>query len=309
MTTSIALVSLIGLIVAAVSALVWVVVAGRQRQVILTRVDGRSGATSAAQVSILAGSEAGWSERVGAWLRDRLPASLVGKQEVADKLVMAGYDGSAAPVLFAGLRLVTATMLPLLAFTLGPRTNPLQLMLFTGFAVAIGVLGPPGVLDRLVAMRQTRLRRSLPDALDLLVVCVEAGVSLDAAILRVSRDMETAHPELSHELLIVNRKVNAGVPRDRALPGLWQRTGLEELRGLASSMVQSEKWGTSIATVLRVYAETLRRKRKQMAEKRAAEAAVKMLFPLMLFLLPALFIVIIGPAIISVGDMFKGMGQ
>ena len=306
MTMPIALIALVALLVAAVSALVWVTVAGRQRQVVLTRLEGRAATPS--QLSILAGTDTTWSDRLGGWLRDRLPASLIGKQDVADKLVMAGYDGSGAPVLFAALRLVAAIAIPLLAFTLGPRNDPMQLMLFTGFGVAIGVLGPPGILDRLVAMRQTRLRRSLPDALDLLVVCVEAGVSLDAAILRVSRDMATAHPELSHELLIVNRKVNAGVPRDRALPGLWQRTGLEELRGLASSMVQSEKWGTSIATVLRVYAETLRRKRKQAAEKRAAEAAVKMLFPLMLFLLPALFIVIMGPAVIRVSEMFKGTG-
>ena len=309
MTMSITLISLIGLLVVAVSALVWLAVTGRQRQVILTRVDGHAARSSAGQINILGGSDDRWSARLGAWLRDRLPASLTSKQEVTDKLVMAGYDGSAAAVLFAALRLATATVVPLVAFTLGPRNNPLQLMLFTVFAVIVGVLGPPAVLDRLVAMRQGRLRRGLPDALDLLVVCVEAGVSLDAAILRVSRDMEISHPELSHELLVVNRKVNAGVPRDRALPGLWQRTGLEELRGLASSMVQSEKWGTSIATVLRVYAETLRRKRRQSAEKKAAEAAIKMLFPLMIFLLPALFIIIIGPGGIRIAEMMKGWGQ
>jgi tight adherence protein C len=136
---------------------------------------------------------------------------------------------------------------------------------------------------------------------------VEAGVSLDSAILRVARDMATTHPDLSSEFLIVNRRVNAGIPRERALQGLWERTGLEDLRGLVSSMVQSEKWGTSIAKVLRINAETLRRKRKQAAEKKAAEAGLKMMFPLMLFLLPALFVVILGPAAMSIATNFKGL--
>ena len=160
-------------------------------------------------------------------------------------------------------------------------------------------------LDRLVQIRQDRLRKAVPDALDLLVVCVEAGVSLDAAILRVARDLSVTHPDLAEEMMVINRKVNAGVPRETALNGLWSRTGLEELRGLAASMIQSERWGTSIAKVLRVNAETLRRRRKQYAEKKAAQASLKMMGPLLLFLLPALFIVILGPAAMNVSAAFK----
>jgi tight adherence protein C len=140
--------------------------------------------------------------------------------------------------------------------------------------------------------------------LDLMVVCVEAGVSLDAAILRVSRDLGSAHPEMAEEMAIINRKVNAGVPREQALQGLWTRTGIEELRSLAANMVQSERWGTSIAKVLRINAETLRRKRKQTAEKKAAQAALKMMAPLLLFLLPALFVVILGPAVMRISTAF-----
>jgi Flp pilus assembly protein TadB len=132
------------------------------------------------------------------------------------------------------------------------------------------------------------------------IVCVEAGVSLDAAILRVAREIRLAHPDLAHELAVVNRKTNAGIPRDTALRGLWQRTGVEEIRTLVSSMIQSEKWGTSIATVLRVSAESLRRKRRQAAEKKAKMAPLKMTFPLILFIMPALFIVIMGPAIVQI---------
>ena len=168
---------------------------------------------------------------------------------------------------------------------------------------------PAGFLDRLVRTRQERIRRSVPDALDLMVVCVEAGISLDAAILRVAREIRLAHIDLSHELSVVNRKTNAGIPRDAALRGLWQRTGVEEIRALVSSMIQSEKWGTSVATVLRVSAETLRRKRRQTAEKKAKQAPLKMTFPLVLFILPALFIVIMGPALVQVMTEFGKIGQ
>jgi tight adherence protein C len=178
--------------------------------------------------------------------------------------------------------------------------------MYVGAAVAVGLLVPPAGLDRLVQMRRDKLRRALPDALDLLVVCVEAGVSLDAAILRVARDIGSAHEELANELLIINRKVNAGMPREQALYGLWTRTGVEELRALAANMVQSERWGTSIAKVLRVNAETLRRKRKQFAEKKAAQASLKMMGPLLLFLLPALFVVILGPAFMSISSGLGG---
>ena len=126
---------------------------------------------------------------------------------------------------------------------------------------------------------------------------MEAGVGLDAAMLRVARDMATLHPELSGEFLVVNRRMNAGMSREEAVHGLFARTGVEELRGLSSSMIQSERLGSSIARVLRVYSETLRRKRKQAAEERAAKASIKMIIPLAVFMLPALFAIVLGPAV------------
>ena len=149
------------------------------------------------------------------------------------------------------------------------------------------------------------IRRSLPDALDLLVVCIEAGVSLDAAILRVAKDLGAVHPELAEELLIVNQRVNVGMPRAEALQGLWARTGVEEVRALITHIVQGEKWGTSSGRVLRTYAETLRRRRRQAAEKNAATAPVKMLVPLGLFIFPALLLVILGPVALNVMTLFK----
>ncbi|MFN9956929.1 MAG: type II secretion system F family protein [bacterium] len=173
-------------------------------------------------------------------------------------------------------------------------------------AVVIGFVAPTAVLDRLAEARRERIRRGVPDALDLLVVCVEAGISLDAAILRVSRDMAGIHPELAFELGQVVRKVSAGMPRERALQQLPRRTGVEELRTLVASLIQCERLGSSIARVLRINAETLRLRRKQAIEKKAAEAALKMMIPLALFLLPALIIVVIGPVIVSF--MTNGLG-
>jgi tight adherence protein C len=186
-----------------------------------------------------------------------------------------------------------------------PRRNTLLFVASMALAILVGFILPIAFVDRKARIRQERLRRAIPDSLDLLVVCVEAGVSLDAAIMRVAREMAILHTDLANELLIVHRRVNAGIPREQALRGLWERTGVEDLRGLAANMIQCEKWGTSIATVLRVYAESLRRKRKQLAEKRAATAPLKMMIPLALFIFPAIFVVLLGPAMMSIVAMFK----
>jgi tight adherence protein C len=297
------LVLLIALLVGAVATVAFVLVAGRQRNELLSRVDGRQGVMNIP--TILVNPEDRLSTRIGNWLSARIPESLTESKDASDKLMHAGFDDPAAPVIFAATRLTFGVLVPALVFALVPVRDATTMLIYVGIAAAVGILGPTAVLDRLVQRRRDRVRFAMPDALDLLVVCVEAGVSLDAAILRVARDMATTHPDLASEFLMVNRRVNAGLPREKALQGLWERTGLEDLRGLVSSMVQSEKWGTSIAKVLRINAETLRRKRKQAAEKKAAEAGLKMLFPLMLFLLPALFVVILGPAAITIMTNFS----
>ncbi|MBA2706926.1 MAG: type II secretion system F family protein [Gemmatimonadaceae bacterium] len=196
--------------------------------------------------------------------------------------------------------------LPLLAFFFVPKTTFFQVLIAVGGAALMGLMIPPFVLLRLVSRRQERIRRGLPDALDLLVVCVEAGISLDAAILRVAKDLTLVHPDLASELLVVSRKMNAGMTREEALRGLWDRTGVEEVRSLVASLVQSEKWGSSSSRVLRVSAETLRRKRRQAAEKRAATAPLKMIVPMAIFIFPALFVVILGPAILQIISGFGG---
>jgi tight adherence protein C len=196
-------------------------------------------------------------------------------------------------------------LVPVLAMIIVPRTEFVLFILALLISVFLGMISPVALLDRMVRLRQERITKSVPDALDLLVVCVEAGTSLDAAILRVAKDLRLVHPDLAHELAVVNRLTNAGMARDEALRGLWKRTGVLDIRTLVSSLIQSEKWGTSIATVLRVSAETLRRKRRQTAERKAKMAPLKMTFPLLFFILPALFAVILGPAVVQIINEFS----
>lgn len=221
-------------------------------------------------------------------------------------LIHAGYDSAQAPLVYSLLRLVAIVVFPLVTLAAFPEASGFQRIMNVILAAFVGLLLPVWYLHRTVRLHQTKIRRSLPDALDLLVVCVEAGISLDAAILRVAKDMILVHPELARELIIVNRKTNAGVTREEALRGMWDRTGVEELRTLVSSLIQSEKWGTSNSRVLRISSETLRRQRRQSAERRAATAPTKMVIPLALLIFPALFVVIMGPAALNIIEGFGG---
>jgi tight adherence protein C len=239
-------------------------------------------------------------DRLETWAKDRED-----NEELQHKLIQGGFESPSAPAVYFLARVSSIVMLPLIAFLVIPRTAFVLWVMSMAVGVFLGMLTPVAMLDRMVRLRQERIKRSVPDALDLLVVCVEAGTSLDAAVLRVAKELRLAHPDLAHELAVVNRLTNAGMPRDEALRGLWKRTGVLDIRALVSSLIQSEKWGTSIATVLRVAAETLRRKRKQDAEKRAQMAPLKMTFPLLLFILPALFAVILGPAVVQIIQEFS----
>jgi tight adherence protein C len=293
-------------IVVAVAAAFYALQVARARRELVLRLDGNMGVASA-PITILRGTDEGWVTRLGKWLRENAPSSWSNAGDAAPLLVQAGFEGDFAPLFYTTIRVTAAVLLPLAAFVLGPQSNFRNLLVLVVLAGAAGVIGPKAALDRMVGKRRDRVRKAIPDSLDLLVVCVEAGIGLDSAMLRVARDMAFLHPDLAGEFLVVNRTINAGLSRDDAMHGLYQRTGVEELRGLASSMVQSERLGTSIARILRVYSEALRRKRRQTAEKRAAEASIKMLIPLALFMLPALFALILGPAAMTLAATLKGV--
>jgi tight adherence protein C len=293
---TIALLFLIGLGVTSLGVAAYTFVIDKRRQALVERALGVTNVEASRRSALLRATKK--KERRASVLK-QLPTGLE-HSKYAQKLLYAGYDGPTAPAVFAVARLVTLLILPT-AVALALINAPMALLtvLIPGTALIAWVL-PIAVLERLSRARQDRIRHGLPDALDLLVVCVEAGISLDAAILRVARELSFSYPDLSSELLVVNRKTNAGITREEAIRGLFSRTGVDDLRSLSTSLIQTEKWGTSITKVLRVAAATLRRKRRQHAEKRVALAPVKMTFPLVTMILPALFIIILGPAVLQV---------
>ena len=293
---TLALLFLIALGVTSLGVAAYTFVVDRRRQALVDRALGVTDAEVSRRSALLGAAKR--KERRASVLK-QIPVGLE-SSKFAQKLIYAGHDGPVGPAVFAAARLATLVLLPTaVGLTLVRAPLPLLTVVVLGTALIAWIL-PLAVLERLVRARQDRIRHGLPDALDLLVVCVEAGISLDAAILRVARELSFTYPDLSQELLVVNRKTNAGVTREEAIRGLWSRTGVEDLRSLSTSLIQTEKWGTSITKVLRVAAMTLRRKRRQHAEKRVALAPVKMTFPLVTMILPALFIIILGPAVLEV---------
>lgn len=224
-------------------------------------------------------------------------------RDVHTRLVYAGLRKPGALRMYLGARLVLPVVLGaaglLLVGLLTPRPALAVLFGFTPGAL-LGFLAPSFYLDSRVKARQKELVRALPDALDLMVVCVEAGLGLNQALLRVADEIAHVSTAMSEELGVTNLEIRAGTPREDALRHLGERSGVEDLRTLAVMMIQTDRFGTSIAQALRVHADTLRVKRRQRAEEAAAKTAIKMLFPLVLFIFPSLFIWILGPAAIQI---------
>jgi len=229
------------------------------------------------------------------------------------RLMQAGFYGENAVTVFRVIRLVSVVAFPvatifLTTIILGWSVDTTVIGL-TLVAVFYGLFLPTFFLSRMISNRQGRITRALPDALDLMVVCVEAGLGLNAALQRVGREMEIVEPDLSEELAITNREIRAGKPRDEALRNLGDRTGVSDVKSLVAMLVQTDRFGTSIADSLRVFADSMRTKRRQRAEELVAKAAIKLIFPLLLFIFPALLIVLMGPAIIKISDLFNALGQ
>lgn len=302
MTSAVVLFALIVLGVGGFAVALWLQMREASRRGAVDRALGAS-ATAEVRRAVRRGIQSN-EDSLRSRMLKKAPSIWAQNQSIQHRLLQAGYDGPIAPLAYSMIRILVLLGLPLLALLLLPHSSFFKLAVGVGGAAFVGLLLPPFVLLRLMGRRHEEIRRSLPDALDLLVVCVEAGISLDAAILRVAKDLTYVHPELAKELLVVSRKTNAGVSREEALRGLWDRTGVDEVRTLVASLVQSEKWGSSSARVLRVSAETLRRKRRQYAERKAATAPLKMVVPMALFIFPALFIVVLGPAVIEIINAF-----
>ena len=222
------------------------------------------------------------------------------------RLVSAGYRSREAIAVFFGIRIGFALLcFTLLATPILFRPNlPMALA-----ACGLGYLLPSMALGRLAKRRQHRIRLGLPDALDLLVVSVEAGLGLDQAIQRVGEELAFAHPDLSDELRLINLELRAGKGRVDALKNLADRTGVDDIASLVAMLVQTDKFGTSVAQSLRVHSDTVRTKRRQRAEEAAAKTGVKMVFPLVFCIFPAIWVVTIGPAAIKFIQVLGPMTQ
>ena len=255
--------------------------------------------------------ESGFKEKQKKWLKDAL--AFVGKLVSANTassqsqlmLLRAGYRRPEARLVIAGVRILLPVIMLAIAYFSGIYRGR-AVLIFAGAAI-LGYMIPEIWFLRRVRARQLRLRAALPDGLDLLVVCVEAGLGLDQALLRVSQELQRAHQEFSDELQLVSTEMRFGKTRTDALREFGRRTGLEDIKGLVSMLIQTERFGTSIAQSLRVFSEELRTKRRQRAEEMAAKISIKMVPVLVLFIFPALMIVVLGPAIVTIMRQFLKM--
>lgn len=235
-------------------------------------------------------------------LGTRLESRQSDRSTIRQFLVHAGFYSPNAVAIYLGARLVAALGLAALCLALIPLLRiPAALAIFAAFwGLLLGWIVPVFVVGRRVKNRQKEILKALPDALDLLVVCVEAGLGLNQAMLRVAEEMGHVSPVLGEQLGLTNLEIRAGTARDEALRNFAERTGVEDVRSLATMLIQTDRFGTSVAEALRVHAEVLRTKRRQRAEEAAAKTAIKMLFPLVFFIFPAMFVVILTPALISI---------
>ncbi len=259
--------------------------------------------------SVEGGKPTGTVLRLAGTMGNRLmPAEKEVRTRIHNQLRHAGIYAPGALNTFYGAKLGLTLLLPTLALLVVQliRVPFATAMLVALAAGMVGYLLPTYWLNRAIKRRTTSLRRGLPDTLDLLVVCTEAGLGLSAAIQRVAQDLEISQPDLSGELKMYGMQTRAGMETRAALRDLEERSGVEEIRGLVTSLIQSMRFGTSVATTLRIYAAELRDKRTQEAEERAAKVSTKMIFPLVFCILPSFFVVAIGPPLLGAMEAMAG---
>jgi tight adherence protein C len=227
------------------------------------------------------------------WIRARL--GLADAADLVQRLTNAGYKGpfpvdvyNTARILLPAIALCGAVFIP-------------SMRLFAMIALpAAAFIAPNIVLTRLVKRRREKIRRSIPDAIDLLVICVDAGLGIDQALLRVGQELGISHPQITEELLQINREQRAGKPRIQAWADMAERSQLPDIDAFSSMLLQTERFGTPISRALSQFADTIRQKRRQAAEQMAAKTTVKIIFPLVLFIFPSMFIVLLGPAALAI---------
>lgn len=232
-----------------------------------------------------------------------IPKSQAEVSVLQQRLIRAGYREDSTAAFFRGTKVVAMVVLVAVVFFTGIGEGSPFVMYIC--ALGLGFLAPDMLLGHLIKRRQNKVRRGLPDALDLMVICLEAGLSLDQALKRTAEDLAQAHPALCDELKIVVLEQRAGRPRTDCWRHMAERTDVDVVRNLVSVLVQAEQFGTSVARTLRIHADNLRTQRIQKVEEMAAKTTVKLVFPLVLFIFPSLFLVVLGPAVITMMDSFK----
>lgn len=281
-----------------------------RRTSIMDRLETGKKGRDAAELVAAAEPAEKLAERMAKPLNRLAPPSLTEAQKLQKQLLMAGYFSHNAPAIYRSIQLAALFGFPAIAAVTGlllAQSFKLVLLCSTVAFIA-GFFLPRFILNQLIKRRQERLRWGLADALDLMVVSMEAGLGMNAALMRVSEELKEAHPEISGEFEMVNLEIRVGRDRLEALRNLSERTGVDDLRGFVAMLIQADRFGTSIGRAVRIYSESLRTKRRQRAEQAAQKASVKLLFPLTCFLFPTLFIIILGPAALSIMDAFAGGG-
>jgi tight adherence protein C len=249
------------------------------------------------------------AERIAEPINRLVPPSAANARKLQKELMQAGFRSSLAPSVYRASQLLLMVGLPAayLMFWLTLARPMSEAYLPALIAFCVGFILPRFILNRLKASRQLRITWGLADALDLMVITMEAGLGLNAAMLRVCEELKDVHPDISKEFELANLEIRVGRERSEALRNLAERTGVEDLNSLVAMMIQADRFGTSIARAVRVYSNSLRTQRRQRAEQAAQKAAFKLLLPLGALLFPTMFIIILGPALLNISDMLGGL--
>ena len=276
----------------------------------LKKLGERTGTGATVQVSLDDNRPASeLAERLASPLNRLVPASAAEAKKLQKQLMQAGIRSASAPAMFRAIQMVTMAAFPaIVAFVCALSSRPIKnALLYVLIAFVLGFFLPRYALLRMIRSRQQLVRWGLADALDLMVISIEAGLGLNAAMMKVSSELKDVHPDISEEFELANLEIRVGRERDEALRNLAERTGVDDLRSLVAMLIQTDRFGTSIAKAIRAFSDSLRTKRRQRAEQAAQKAAVKLLFPLACFLFPTLFIAILGPAALQLMDTLGKM--
>lgn len=249
------------------------------------------------------------AERVAEPLNRMVPISAIDAAKLQKQLLQAGYSSQDAISVFRAIQLSLVIGIPVVLVTLCIllNTSVTTYVICIAIGTVIGLYLPRYVLWKKVLGRQQRIRWALADALDLMVIAVEAGLGLNAALNRVGDELKDTHKDLHDELELVNLEIRVGRSRDESLRNLAERTGVDDVRSFVALLVQADRYGSSIARAVRVFADSLRTNRRQRAEQASQKAALKLLFPLTCFLFPVIIMVILAPALINLIDLFGGL--